>query len=791
MRSAALLLTLTLAAFSATAFETGQFAPLTNTRYGAVGGDAISLATDGVDPYLFFISGNSLRMARIGDGPAQPARVILEGVVQTPAVVWTGSHFFVAAARRYPMYGVAATIVDRNGAAVRPQWALLDRAHDVPQAAFNGRVILMIFGTTLMTLDSSGSVLAQSSLTVNYGWNTALASNGSGFAAAIHEGQRRTVYRFDADGTLQMPGTPTVLGGPQARAAIASDGRDYLLVVHDAATSSLKAVRMPAEGGSGEILTVQRSIPGWEVPNLAVTWRGDAYVVSYRERDAAEYRAFTVDRNGDALTGQELIASADPYSSASMVSLRGRSLMAWNTADARKIGLRELQANADSTALVSYSAFDQDLEATAASATGTLFVWAEDGTLRSGFRTNAGEWKSDQSLDIDLTNVLLASNGSEFLLVGRNATAWLAVRLSPLGKPLSEPVHLGNNNAVAFTAITWHRQRYLLVGAVSNGVVAYTVDPALAVTGPIRLQDGYGGGYVNVASDGTNAMVVWRRAPVNDTLVFARLGPQFQILDSTPQPITSAPFLSLGPYGAPLAWDGKHYLVGWRGYPEDSIHITHIDREGKRAGIDIELPVYGEGRSFAHTRDISILAAGGTVAVSWQDTSQTFQSTHFRLLRNGQVFLERSWDVPHPASRAQLVRLGNRIGFGLTVAQHDAPYHGAARVMLAIAEAAPRALPEPPWAPALTARTIDADSVKLTWTAPAGPIHGYRIESSIEGGPWKEIEHWFAANETTATVRLLWPGARVAFRMRALNDAGAGAYSNDAPAASPRRRAVR
>lgn len=786
MKSAVLLLTLTLAAFSAAAFETGQFTPLTNTRYGAVAAYAMTLATDGADPYLFFAAGDTVRMRRIADGPAQPARVILDGVYGTPAVVWTGSHFFVAALGPYP-YGVAATIVDRNGLAVRPQWLVRDRDGTAPHLAFNGRIVLLLSGAVAMALDPSGSVLAQSPFPRGYEASVAVASNGTEFAATVHDGFRRLLYRFDADGKPELPAASVAIGNPYGFAAMASDGRDYLLAVQDIVTQTLKAVRLPAEGGIGQVLTSERSVSGGELHNLALAWRGDAYAITYRERYAPELRAFTVDRNGDALTGHEVIAPVNTESYASLVSVRGQALLAWNTSDAWKVGVRELQTNSETTSLVSHSALDQVLQATAPSSTGTLFVWREDGMLRSGLRTNAGEWRSDQSLDIYLNKVLLASNGSEFLLVGQDKEAWVAVRLSALGKPLAAPVKLGDNNVVGFDGITWHRQRYLVVGRNPNEIVAFTVDPSLAVTGPIRL-NGFGY-YASVVSDGTNAMAVWLQS-YGQSLVFTRLGPQFQVLDSTPRKIAEAPYFSINA-AVPLAWDGRHYLVGWRAYAQDAIHIAHIDRDGQRAGIDIDVPAFGEGRTFAYTSDIAILAAGGTLGVSWYDSSAAVASTQFRLLRNGHIFLEQSWDAPVPLSRPHLVRAGDRLGLAMSLPHNDAPYHGAGRVMLAMTEVAPRELPELPGAPALTARTTDSDSVTLTWTAPAEPTNGYRIESRIEGGPWKEIEHWFAANATTATLRLLFPGARVAFRMRALNDAGAGAYSNDAPASSPRRRAVR
>jgi Fibronectin type III domain len=336
--------------------------------------------------------------------------------------------------------------------------------------------------------------------------------------------------------------------------------------------------------------------------------------------------------------------------------------------------------------------------------------------------------------------------------------------------------------------MAWNGKRYVIAGTGENGVMVLGVDSTLTVTAP-KFMRSIGPSYaVSVASDGANVAVAWIQSRYTaDELQLERLGPELQFLDAAAQKVAEAQMLTLL-RTTPLVWDGRNYLVAWQA-SGGTIHIARIDRDGHRSGIDFELPTFGEGRLWATVQDLAMMPAGGNLAVAWRDSSQTFESTQFRLLRSGQIFLERSWDPV--IGRPHLVQLGDRAAIAATWTQTAAPYHGAARMMLAIAEAEPRVLPELPAAPQLAARPVDADSVRLTWTAPAGTIAGYRIESSIDGGPWKEVEHWFGATDTSAIVRLLRPGVPVVFRMRAWNDAGAGAYSEEARAATPRRRSVR
>jgi hypothetical protein len=117
----------------------------------------------------------------------------------------------------------------------------------------------------------------------------------------------------------------------------------------------------------------------------------------------------------------------------------------------------------------------------------------------------------------------------------------------------------------------------------------------------------------------------------------------------------------------------------------------------------------------------------------------------------------------------------------------DAPHYNVPRLGIAIMGNA--GFPEPE-IPRLTVREHD-DRFIADWTRPRGPVNGYRLEYRIDDGGWIEYEDWFAPTETNIAIRKPSFGTTFAFRVRAFNDAGAGAYSVAVTPVGRKRRAAR
>lgn len=67
-------------------------------------------------------------------------------------------------------------------------------------------------------------------------------------------------------------------------------------------------------------------------------------------------------------------------------------------------------------------------------------------------------------------------------------------------------------------------------------------------------------------------------------------------------------------------------------------------------------------------------------------------------------------------------------------------------------------------------------------------MNSYRIEYAVDDGPWIELSETPDGDAASTVVPLPWLGVTYTFRMRALNDAGAGGHSNVVKVVPPKRR---
>jgi hypothetical protein len=116
-----------------------------------------------------------------------------------------------------------------------------------------------------------------------------------------------------------------------------------------------------------------------------------------------------------------------------------------------------------------------------------------------------------------------------------------------------------------------------------------------------------------------------------------------------------------------------------------------------------------------------------------------------------------------------------------------APHDGTSRVVTAIARSSDVLSPG---APHIAVR-VQNGVMRVDWTAPSGTVNGYRLEYRIDDDEWVEWEQWFGPGAQSKSIRQPSFGTQFAFRVRAFNDGGAGAYSATALTKPSRRRAVR
>lgn len=92
-------------------------------------------------------------------------------------------------------------------------------------------------------------------------------------------------------------------------------------------------------------------------------------------------------------------------------------------------------------------------------------------------------------------------------------------------------------------------------------------------------------------------------------------------------------------------------------------------------------------------------------------------------------------------------------------------------------------------APLALSAQLAGDAIDLAWTAPTfdggTPITGYRIERSINGGPFDELVADTASTATAYTDTEVQPGSTYAYRVYALNAAGESLVSNEAAVVIP------
>lgn len=778
--SAAVLVGLALAAFAQPEYP-GRTFPIAGTRYVTTWGNDPCLVSNGRDPVVFWTAGGTLRVSRYVNGRFLMSRGLAEvgGFDDTYDVVWTGTHFLVVFGTDE---GIKSLVLDAAG---EPRGKpLLIQQGVWPRIAWNGRHVLMLFIGQDITSELHALLLSAEGSPAEAGSRplgieppqarVALASNGDSFAALVPNAFDPLFLFFDAGGRLQ---SRSVFASHGAGVAIASDGRRYLGV----AACDEMHLCMPAvsrligpDGTAAPPVELDQPFHS----NPTVVWGGTKWVVAYvrdiYKPDEAALQIVHLDASARAVERREERPAA---LQASLGFAGGRVLAAWvnDLYGGDVVNVGPLPLDPATSVPASFAAAGQGLSGVAASAHGTLAVWQEGGitapvALYTGFRALDGTWTERQiRAGEEGAQSLVASDGQQFMLytaAGREGP--LVRRLDRDGAPVGQPV------AVPFfvNRMLWSGRDYLLFYGGGRAVARMSADGTLTATRELPAVTGYSPVFA-AGGDGGLIFVRIEQTYVDHyprilALSVVRLDRNLEPIDTTPVRLPADP-QAIGMYGA--GWDGRQYVVTW--VSRDRILASHIPASGPVEPKEMKV---ADGRA----DQFFIEPVPGGAAIQWNRYSGR---NHLTFLRHdgttgGTVTLNEGTDLG--LTNGQIAPLANGdLAYVESTLLEGAPFERTRHLTFRVFSNAP--LPPRPSAPRLT-----AGETLLTWDAPPQPVDGFRLEARIDDGPWIEIAPPLPRDARSFTFQRQ-PGSSYAFRIRAWNEAGMGAYSGD----MPRRRAVR
>jgi hypothetical protein len=754
----------------------GEPFPLTSTRYGTARGHHPLLLSNGADPVVFWTDGRYLRAARIGAGGASPSRVILDANTGDPEydAVWTGRQFLVVAGTRD---GVTGRLVAANGDPLGAPFVIV--AGGRPHVAFNGRNALLLYtepfsrqiNTLLLTPD--GTVAASPRLSaMTADGRLAVASNGSTFAAVVPRALEPRLLQFDGSGNLT---SETILGTYGSSATIATDGRRYLAVgaCGEAGPCSPAYTRLvDADGSVGPAVEHDALLPPFPFQPSAV-WSGSEWVVAYVRGlldSSGTLNVLHLDAATAAIAKREQQTAAE----SSLATVGGRVLAAWVGAhfyDAIYVG--GLPLGSGVVTPVSIAPAFQLLPVAAAAANGTLIAWQEMGngvtTLYTGFRAANGAWTerpvfsfppSDCYYCYESTvNAYAASDGNEFILL----SGLKMRRLDAAGLPIGDPISVPNN--VSIQQLLWSGHDYFLL----NYERITRLSPAGAITASVPMPKPIGQAFT-FASDGSGGLLaVWVNRFISEfeqrtTGLFAvRLDRDLQPIDMTPIELTSDdPAIT----ASSAAWDGEQYVVVWSG--AKGVKAARFAATGAAMAKITQI-----SSDLSSQTDVVPIRDGVAVRWFYYNGANTVAFLH----RDGTVTAPAVVSAPGTPGTVAALPNGDAAYIEQAVL---ASYESRTRLTMRTISEAP--LPSKPDAPLLSAQQST-----LTWSAPPQPVSGYRVEMRRGDEPWVELEPVLAPEVHALVVN----NGPAAYRVRAWNDAGLGAVSNNVVLGAVRRRASR
>jgi hypothetical protein len=408
------------------------------------------------------------------------------------------------------------------------------------------------------------------------------------------------------------------------------------------------------------------------------------------------------------------------------------------------------------------AAAEQSLVDAVSTPNASLLVWNESGDARIGIRARNGAWR-ERLLASNEEAVAAATDGQSFVVLTENESGWSAAFLDENGALLRQSSRI---NAFRARDVALANDA-MVIGNVGGSVVAARISRdgsvAAAVTLNAAAEDPV------IASDGTNFVAAWETAATSIEAV---------VVGSDAPPALVAASEGADPA---VAFNGSHYVFAWR--EGDYVRARRVTTAGERIPEVVQISRPGG----TAPSSIRLSSLGSGIGLTWHDGRA--QLAHFDFATAPwEVKTALGFETPFIAAPRMLGLPNGGVAFLQSEAGGE-PHQGSARVSMAIAHAAPAVAPAAPQA----AASFEGGKVRVSWTAPAQPVSGYRVEYSVDRGPWLEAEEWADGDGTSLSFSASRTGM-YALRVRAWGDGGTSAYSAPVEVtvtSGGRRRAVR
>lgn len=774
---------LLIASIPAEARSFGERFPLTNTRYRAATGDPL-LVTNNKDFFLFWPSDGKLRASRVDEGEPRVSHVVLDQHAGFD-IAWLGDRYLVVTSRARSPHAryayVLGRFLDAEAHPIGPEFLIADMG-EYPRIAVGGDSLMLLYRSTTndalraLPLSYAGRPIGESKPIGPSAANWALTNHGDGFLAVAPESTSVRAVKLDRNGQTVSESRVAVPGGIYREVAAAGNGTRSLVMWSGA---SVTAATVDESGAFGAPLVIEES---GTARHQSAIWNGAGWTLAYTEHansTTARAHIVHVHFNGQAIIGRQ--TSTTGIAKPTVAALGGRELAAWrpnglNTSPA----VIALPLAANRPRVAPYVPQPQTLLGTQASAGSTLTVWSEtiEGgvAIHTGVRDLDGNWSERELTSGSAAAIRLAtaSNGQTFgvaLAIGNGPARFF--RLDRAGRPLGAPITLPFSPVVmAATAAEY---------AVFDSFRGVLIGDSGEVSAPVLIAPDFVPSAA--ASDGDGFLLAGEIIDCPFILCSAidigavRLDQDLNRLDAKDLLFASGDY---SPRLVGVSWYSSNYVMVWS---ENGTLMSLIPPD-LNSGItsrrlDADFPVIPEAMAVMHDGTIAIAGRAG------------FDSRSRVAFVTGDGTLLQSFGIEPAANVLQPPRLeripGGGVAYIASSVQDAAPHEGTSRIVMAIARPSTVL---PPDAPHVSV-SVRSGTIYVDWSAPPGTINGYRLEYRIDDDAWVEYEQWFRPGAQSKAIKQPAFGQQFAFRVRAFNDGGAGAYSATVVTKPSRRRAVR